>query len=355
MSGTPLRDHLIRTGAEAGEYCGAGTALGFGESRREFTALVKAGGVYDLGWRVHFLVRGRDRTRWLNGMVSNNIRDLAPGRGNYNFLLSAQGHILGDLYVYNRGEDFVATTERPQLETILRSLQKYIIMDQVELADLSGQLTGIGVQGPQAAKLLREADFQDPLPEAMSLAEGKWRGHTFSLARGDGGPWERYEIWVAPAEGPGIWDALVAAGAVPAGAEALEMFRMAAGIPRYGVDIRDRELPQETAQMQALHFGKGCYVGQEIVERIRARGNVHRTFMGFVIDGEAPAPGTRIQAGGKDTGEITSALKVPRHEDSRWATLALGYIRREHAVPGATLQAGDTAVKVSDLPFRDIL
>jgi aminomethyltransferase len=353
MSRTPLSDRLIQNGARLGEYCGAETALGFGDSRAEFAALINACGVYDLGWRAHVLVGGRDRVRWLNSMVSNNIRDLAPGQGNYNFLLSAQGHIQGDLYVYNRGEDFVATTERAQVESTLSLLRKYIIMDQVELT--AGQLTGIGVQGPRAAERLRQAEFQGAFPEAMSLVEANWHGHALPLARRDSGRFEIYEIWMPPAEAPGLWDALVAAGAVPAGAEALEMFRVAAGIPRAGVDIRDRELPQETAQMQALHFGKGCYVGQEIVERIRARGSVHRTFTGFVIEGALPAPGTKLQAEGKDAGEITSALRVPRPQGDGWAMLALGYVRKEYAAPGAILQSGDTVAKISSLPFSDIL
>ena len=107
---------------------------------------------------------------------------------------------------------------------------------------------------------------------------------------------ETYELWMSPANIPAAWEALLAAGAKPVGAEALEMFRVWAGVPRYGRDIRDRELPQETEQTHALHFSKGCYVGQEIVERIHARGQVHRKFSGFIIDGAPPEPMT---SGGK--------------------------------------------------------
>jgi aminomethyltransferase len=353
MSGTPLSDYLNRPGANTGDYCGAETVLSFGNPGAEFAALVNSGGVYDLGWRAQFLITGRDRVRWLNGMVSNNVRDLAPGSGNYNFLLSAQGHILGDLWIYNRGEDFVATTERAQLEPILKALRKYIIMDQVELT--VPEHTSIGVQGPRAGEVLQRAEFQGAFPEAMSLVEINWRSRALSLAQRAGGRLGTYEIWMAPEEAPAIWDALVTSGAVPVGAEAIEMFRVAAGLPRVGVDIGDRELPQETAQTQALHFGKGCYIGQEIVERIRARGNVHRTFTGFKIDGALPAPGTKLQVEGKDAGEITSARRIPQPEGQDWITLALGYVRREHAAPGTRLQAGDAIATVSSLPFHDIL
>ena len=119
------------------------------------------------------------------------------------------------------------------------------------------------------------------------------------------------------------------------------MFRVWSGVPRYGQDIRERELPQETEQEQALHFNKGCYVGQEVVERIHARGLVHRRFSGFVVEGPPPEPNTRIVSGEKEVGYITSALTVPLNGSSK--TLALGYIRREAGTPGTVVQAGEAS------------
>jgi folate-binding protein YgfZ len=153
-----------------------------------------------------------------------------------------------------------------------------------------------------------------------------------------------------------MWDSLVSSGAIPAGMEALEMFRVAAGIPRFGLDLRERDLPQETAQMQALNFNKGCYIGQEIVERIRSRGNVHRTLAGFIIESSRPEPGSKIQVDGKDVGEITSALELPalKGESRPGVTLALGYVRRENAQPGSAVQIAEANAKVSALPFADV-
>jgi folate-binding protein YgfZ len=160
---------------------------------------------------------------------------------------------------------------------------------------------------------------------------------------------------------------LVSAGATPVGSEALELYRIVRGVPRFGVDLRERDLPQETGQQHALNFAKGCYIGQEIVERIRARGNVHRTFIGFEVQGEPdtptsaksallgdpvlPQPGTKVRANDKDVGEITSAARVPFPSGER--TLALGYLRREVAAPGATVQIGDQSGTVAILPFCD--
>ena len=144
------------------------------------------------------------------------------------------------------------------------------------------------------------------------------------------------------------WDALVAAGATSSGSEALELFRIAKGIPRYAIDIRERDLPQETRQDRALHFAKGCYVGQEIVERIRSRGAVHRVFSGFLVEGPLPPVGTKIQADAKDVGEITSAAILPIERGPR--QVALGYIRRE-VMSGKELLAGESRLKVSEVPF----
>jgi folate-binding protein YgfZ len=356
MAPTALYDKLAGMGVRLGEYRGAETALSFSNPRVELAALVRGCGVYDLGWRAHIRISGRDRVRWLNGMVSNNIRELPERRGNYNFLLNAQGRIHGDLYVYNRGDHFIAGTEAAQLENLLKLLRKYIIMDQVELTDLGPELTAIGVQGPEARAVLSTAGFAGSLPDPMELAEADWRAQKFSITRMANERFETYEIWLPPAAAPAVWDALVSAGATPVGTEALEMFRVAAGIPRFGLDLRERDLPQETAQMQALNFDKGCYIGQEIVERIRSRGNVHRTLAGFIIEGSRPEPGSKIQVDGKDVGEITSSLELPALEgESRpGVTLALGYVRRENAQPGALVQVAEATAKVSALPFADV-
>ena len=128
---------------------------------------------------------------------------------------------------------------------------------------------------------------------------------------------------------------------------ALNFFRIAKGIPQFGVDIRERDLPQETGQMRALNFTKGCYLGQEIVERIRSRGAVHRQFGAFTVEGELPARGMKIQAEGKDVGEVTTSAILPLAGGDR--KVALGYLRREAA--GKELQAGDAKLKTAQVPI----
>ena len=295
---------------------------------------------------------GADRVRWMNGMVTNNIRDLAAGPGTYNFLLNAQGRILGDMYIYNRGEYLLIDTAGWQAPKMLEVMNKFIIMDEVELTDVGEKLTSLAVQGPRAREVLRDAGFNFADVEPLEAQDIAWNDIGLSITRMASEISQTYEVWLAPANVGAVWDTLVKAGAKPVGSEALEMFRLAAGIPRYGQDISERYLPQETDQQQALHFKKGCYIGQEIVERIHARALLHRMLTGFTIDGPPPEPGAKIQQDGKDVGEITSALQVPGSQGDR--TLALGYLRTEARQPGAALSVNGASAQVRLLPYKEL-
>ena len=350
MGLTALQVHGNGLGA-AGvcEYRGATTATRFADPQSEFDALRTACGVYDLGVRAKISLTGSDRVRWLNGMVTNNIRDLASGQGVYAFLLNPQGHILGDLYAYNRGESITVDSDFAQLEKLLATFDHYIIMDDVTVADVNGQITALGIAGPASRKLLADAGFELPDLKPLQISPRTWNQIECTLV-GTDGPCEGFEIWLHPEHVRHLWDALRSAGAAAVGSEALELHRIASGIPRYGVDIRERDLPQETEQARALNFNKGCYVGQEIVERIRSRGAVHRKFSGFLAEGPI-APDAKIIAAGKEVGVVTSAAAV--RFDFGQRTVALGYIRREAASPGAEVMIGSEKAIVVPVPIAD--
>jgi folate-binding protein YgfZ len=324
----------------------------FGDVRAEFAALLSGAGVYDLSFRAKIALTGGDRVRWLNGMVTNNIRDLAVGHGVYAFLLNPQGHILGDLYAYNRGDSLTIDTDQSQSEKLLATFDHYIIMDDVEVVNAGDKLTAVGVAGLKAREVLRAAGFEMSALESLQLVNVTWQGLSVTIVRSDNASVESYELWLSPDRVALVRDALTKAGAMPVGATALELLRIAAGIPRYGQDIRERDLPQETEQQRAVHFSKGCYIGQEIVERIRSRGSVHRKFTGFEVLGALPTLGTKFQAEGRDIGEITSVAFLPIASGER--SVALGYIRREVATPGKQFRAGDAQLSVAALPFSDV-
>jgi folate-binding protein YgfZ len=339
-------------GAGVSEYRGATTAARFGDPQAEFRALRTGCGVYDLGFRSKISLTGGDRVRWLNGMVTNNIRDLAVGHGIYAFLLNPQGHILGDLFAYNRGESILVDTDSAQAEKILATFDHYIIMDDVEVSNLSEGFTALGIFGPTSSEALRAAGFQIPELQPLQLQSVMWQGTECTVLRGEEAVYPAYEVWLVPDHVRKLWDALSSAGATPVGSEALELHRIASGIPRYGVDIRERDLPQETEQARALNFNKGCYVGQEIVERIRSRGAVHRKFTGFVADGTVQiTAGAKVIVGDKEVGEITSVASVQFPDASK--TVALGYIRREVGVPGREVMIGGSKATVAQLPVAE--
>jgi folate-binding protein YgfZ len=364
MGSSPLQDALRAQMAKdgspvrEGDYRGATTASVFSDAQQEFTALTNGCGVYDLGFRARISLKGGDRVRWMNGMVTNNIRDLAAGYGVYAFLLNPQGRILGDMNVYNLGGTLVVETDRSQLEKILATFDHYIIMDDVEVTNISEEWTALGVAGPKSRAVLDAAGIVvptlQPLQSHVAQCECECDCLECTVVRGEDERRESYEIWLAPKDVLKTWQALLDAGATPVGSQALERLRIADGIPLYGVDIRERDLPQETEQARALNFSKGCYVGQEIVERIRSRGNVHRKFTGFLIEGAGNvAAGDKIIYEEKEVGEITSVGVLPTPSGER--TAALGYIRREVGAPGRELTVGGMKAMVTQLPFDGIL
>jgi folate-binding protein YgfZ len=362
---TPLQTALSEQPGQArpvslAEYRGAMTAARFADPQTELSAMLTGCAVYDLGSRAKISITGNDRVRWLNGMVTNNIRDLASARGVYAFLLNPQGHILGDLYAYNRGDRVMVDTDRSQVEKALATFDHYIIMDDVEVNNLSEQFTAIGVSGPKSQSVLRAAGLQVPALEPLQVFDLRCNCNCgcveCSIVRTDDPQLESYEIWLAVADVKPLWEGLLAAGATPVGCETLETHRILSGVPLYGIDIRERDLPQETGQARALNFSKGCYIGQEIVERIRSRGNVHRTFTGFRSrTAGLISRGNKVFVDEKEVGEVTSATSLHR-AGADW-TIALGYIRREH-VPAAgkdinEVKIGGAMAQVIQLPMRD--
>jgi len=325
----------------------------FGKVTDEFAALRSTCGVYELPQRVKIRLTGSDRVRWLNGMVTNNIKDLPQNRGVYAFLLNPQGHILGDLLAFHRGESLLVESDQRQLAKILATFDHYIIMDDVEVTDVTDSLAIIGVTGPKSVAVLAAAGIQVSTMKPLEVSDLTWQDAPISVVRGGDDVFPSFEVWIAPQQVGYSRDALKNAGATLVGQDALELYRIALGIPLYGKDIRERDLPQETEQQHALNFSKGCYVGQEIVERIRSRGNVHRKFTGFKIEGAAPAVGTKIQWQGKEVGEITSSALIPGPTGDQ--SVALGYLRRELAGPGKDLDIAGSRVTVSELPFRELL
>ncbi|MGI4828281.1 MAG: YgfZ/GcvT domain-containing protein [Janthinobacterium lividum] len=280
--------------------------------------------------RAFLRVTGSDATRWLNGMVTNSTQALSPGEGNYNFLLNAQGRIQGDCLVFRETADtkspeFLIATNAAQVEAIQEHLDRFIIMDDVDLTPALTDESSLLLLGPELAQHLGALHLTllDPLRIAHADTP---HGRVFQLTPPPSLV-PQMELRANPATLAALRTELAAAGVPEISTSTLEQLRLLEGVPRFGVDIRDRELPQETSQTHALHFAKGCYLGQEIVERIHSRGQVHRIFSGFELEGRLPTVPAALTAGEKSVGELTSVIEIPNGGTRR--LLALGFIRRE--------------------------
>ncbi|MGH9596576.1 MAG: YgfZ/GcvT domain-containing protein [Edaphobacter sp.] len=306
----------------------------------------------ETGW---IRVTGEDRVRWLNGMVTNSIQGLKSGEGNYNFLLSVQGRIQGDAVIFAEPDALLIETAASQVPALLKLLDHFIIMDDVELADATGSQSGLLIAGPQAASLLAKTGLNVDDLKPLKKRPEPWNAAQIEVIHAYAPLVPRFELWASPETIAKLYTALQNAGATICEAQSLEWLRILEGTPLYGTDIRNsekaRELPQETAQTRALHFAKGCYLGQEIVERIRSRGNVHRTFSAFRLEGDLPSSGAQLEVDGKQVGELTSVAAIPLSADGSILQLALGYVRREALDRNAPLlYTGGVAVPTS-IPF----
>ncbi len=296
----------------------------------------------DLSSRGRILATGEDRKRLLHALTTNQVEKLPAGQGVYAFFLNAQGRVLADSILICREDALLISVEPDVRDSIYSHIDRYIIADDVTLSGITASTCELALEGPQSASIL--SSLGAPLPtDPYSFTH--WNGIGIIFASSTGAP--AYRL-IAPIEQfESLTASLVAAGAVPASSADQEIVRIEHGTPRYGIDITESCIPQETGLMHALSFNKGCYLGQEIVERVRSRGHVNRLLTHLSIDASTPsAPGAKIIAQGKEgtsreVGEITSAALSPRHGGVR----ALAYVRAEALASAAPLTVDSAPAK----------
>ncbi|HTF36138.1 MAG TPA: glycine cleavage T C-terminal barrel domain-containing protein [Myxococcota bacterium] len=325
------------------------------------TQVRRGAGLFTFPARGVLAVRGSDRTRWLNGMISNDVARLEPGTqasGCYATLLTPKGRIVADLHVLLRPEELWLELPQAAIAGVTERLAKLIIADSVELVDRSREIGRLGVEGPKALSLV--CDLLSPADEALVVALSLDACVPARIAGMDvvlcafGWTGERaLQLFVpepARALGP-VRDALVAAGArhglIAGDNEVLEILRVEAGIPRLHAELSEEVLPPEARLERAISYTKGCYTGQEIIARLRSRGQVAHLLVGIAGDaGSAPERGDAVKVSGEAVGEITSAALSPTV-----GPIALAFVRRPHAEPGTLVTVGAGRGRVVALPF----
>jgi folate-binding protein YgfZ len=314
----------------------------------------RGAGLFVLGARGLVEVRGADRVRWLNGMLSNDVAAAAargPGAGCHALLLTREGRIVADFHVLVRGDAVWLETDAAAVAGSIARLEKYVIADDVKLADRSDAFARFAVEGPGAERVLAEiAREGPPAPDGcvdLAIAGAPVVAASFSLTGGPG-----FQLFVARGREDAVRAELLGLGAahglVPAGEAVLECLRVEAGVPRLGRELDESVLPDEARLERAVSTTKGCYTGQEVVARMRSRGRVSHLLVGLRCAGEAPPePRASVEDGdGRRVGEVTSSVLSPR-----FGAIALAYVKRPASAPGTRLRVAGGPAEVVPLPF----
>jgi folate-binding protein YgfZ len=303
-----------------------------------YTALREHAAWLDLSGRGKIRATGEDRARLLHAMTTNQVETLKPGEGCYAFFLSAQGRILADANLLCFEDHFLLDTEPETRIKVYEHLDRYIIADDVTLEDQTDQVATIAIEGPKAASALATLGAPQPSAPYSSLPWGDGIVARLDIT-GKGG----FFLMIPVDEKRTVVSQLTESGFPPATAQDARIVRIESGRPRYGEEITERYLVQETGQSQAVNFSKGCYLGQEIVERVRSRAQIHRVLRRLEIDtSEPPAAGTKLKSGDADAAEIASAVFSP----ALGKTVALAYVRTQFADAGTKIELDGTAARV---------
>jgi folate-binding protein YgfZ len=319
-------------------------------------AVRRSAGLFRLRERGLIAVEGADRVRWLNGMVSNDVAVLQPGTGRsgcYALLLTPKGGIVADLHVLQMGDAFWLELAAQALGPTLERLEKYIIADDVRLANRSEAFARLGLEGPRSEEILTRVLGGAARPAADSWTPASVAGADVVVAAFGWSGERAFQLIAPAAAGDAVHAVLEQAGdssdLVVAGPEVLEVLRIEAGVPRFGAELDEEVLPAEAhLNERAISFDKGCFTGQEIVARIESRGQVQHLLVGLHFEGDAlPEVGAAIEIDGRRTGEVTSVCRSTAH-----GAIGLAFVRRPHATSGSEVLVGGRAARVVALPFE---
>ena len=354
---TPLLDLHRSTGAEIDEYFGTLLPSHFGDFTAEYAAARCAVALVDTNFRALFSFSGPDAQRYVNAVLTSNVRDLKPGQGAVGLLLTPQGHILAEVETLALADSILAISHAMVRERTYSTFEKFIIMDDVTLEDVTSLTGTVDLLGPLAATLILEETGVDIAPvSAGTHIEATLASIPCHIIRRTWVDQPAATLVVARECLAALWKKLASSvrahDGAPAGMEALNSVRLEGGTPWFGHDYDDKNIPHEAGlEHSHINYDKGCYVGQEIVVRVQSRGHVNRrlTELQFLAS-TTPTPGTKLFTSGNvaviEVGHVTSSGYSPL----LGRPIGIGYLRREHSAIGTDLDAAGISTEVISPP-----
>ena len=350
---TPLAASHAASGATLSTWFGCALPDHWTDPLAEQPFALRSVALVDKNYRCYLSFTGPDRVRYLNAILTNNIKDLATNRGTISLLLNPQGHIVAEIETHARPGSLFCISHATIRERLIEWLDKYIIMDDVTLSDESQRFGTLALEGPEAAAVAKDDSGIDlsALHELESV-ETSASSIPCWLTRRSVGDSLGCELLVERAHLAKLWEVLLAQvkehGGGPVGYAALSAIRLSQGIPWFGYDFGEKQIPHEAGlQNSHISYTKGCYTGQEIVERVRSRGQVNRQRVSLIFDSASvPASGESLTADGKDAGVITRAAVFA----AKSIAIGMGYVRREFAAPGTALRWSSGSATVAKFP-----
>jgi folate-binding protein YgfZ len=333
-----LRGVQQQSGATFAVFFGVELPARFHGVESEWKAARRGCALVDAGFRSLLRATGSERADFLQGMLTNQIKTLVPGAGVHAAHLTAQGRVVADMRVFAL-EDEIRLDVPVQRKAILReTLDRYLVADDVEFVEGDDIRPLLGLEGPGSAEVAAKvfAAQLDGMPPLAHVAR-EVDGAALCIANASHAGGAGFVVYGGASSAASLWRRCAEAGAVPIGMEALDVLRVEAGIPWCDRDMDENVLAPEVGLESAISFTKGCYIGQEVVERVAARGQVQRKLMSVECDGSEPPPaGTPLLRDGDEVGVITSAVRSL----ARGRVLALAYVRRSAWTAGTEVQVG---------------
>jgi tRNA-modifying protein YgfZ len=313
--------------------------------------------------RGRLLLTGADRRSYLQGLLTNDIAALTPGTGCYAAYLTAQGRMIADMRVFELGDALLLDLSAAAAPLVRDKLAMFIFSEDVSIEDQTAATAELGIYGPRAAPVLSEAlaagqatpALSSPELESMPLyacASLSFQGAAAMVLRSDEAGVMGFDVVIRAEAGDALSARLLTAGAVVVGANTVDVCRVEAGRPRFGIDMTEDTIPLEAGiEDRAISQTKGCYVGQEVIIRVlhRGHGRVAKRLVGLSLDASAAVPprGTVIRSAEREVGAVTSAVQSP----ALGRAIALGYVHRDFTTPGTVVSVDGTPATVAALPF----